>query len=211
MDAPTAVLHYVSDRTGWWNLYVDDGGAGRALAPTEAEFAEPDWTLGQSSLVFFADGTVVVTWHADGRDHLGSLSPGSAAGRGRRCRTPRSGAWPRLDGAVVAVAASPTESPAVVRIAVPSGDVEVLKRAREPDGRAGLRLGARAAIEFPTEDGLTAHALFYRPANRDFVGPDGERPPLVVVSHGGPTGATDVGAQPRDPVLDEPRLRAWST
>src|SRR5690606_25478984 len=45
-------------------------------------------------------------------------------------------------------------------------------------------------IEYPTDGGLTAHALFYRPANRDFTGPEGERPPLLVLSHGGPTGQT---------------------
>ena len=45
-------------------------------------------------------------------------------------------------------------------------------------------------IEFPTEDGLTAHALYYPPANCDFRGPDDDRPPLVVMSHGGPTSAT---------------------
>ena len=43
-------------------------------------------------------------------------------------------------------------------------------------------------IEFPTESGLTAHALFYAPANAGFEAPDGERPPLIVESHGGPTG-----------------------
>ncbi len=45
------------------------------------------------------------------------------------------------------------------------------------------------AIEYPTENGLTAHALFYPPANRDFTAPAGELPPLIVHSHGGPTSA----------------------
>ena len=46
-------------------------------------------------------------------------------------------------------------------------------------------------IEFPTEKGLTAHAFYYPPCNLDSVGPEHERPPLLVISHGGPTGATD--------------------
>ena len=51
-------------------------------------------------------------------------------------------------------------------------------------------LSAPRAIEFPTEGGLTAHAFFYPPANKDFTGPpDDARPPLIVMSHGGPTSA----------------------
>src|SRR6185295_1245570 len=43
--------------------------------------------------------------------------------------------------------------------------------------------------EFPTENGRTAHALFYRPQNREYAAPPDERPPLLVKSHGGPTSA----------------------
>jgi dipeptidyl aminopeptidase/acylaminoacyl peptidase len=187
--SPDGRLHYISDRTGWWNLYADDGGAGRALVPRPAEFAEPDWGLGQSSFVFLADGGVVVTWHAVGRTHLGYVRPDQDV---VEIDVPYTsiGSLAAADGAVVAIAASPTESPAVVRIAVPSGDVEVLKRGRERAVEPGY-ISVPFPVEFPTEDGLHAHALFYRPANRDFVGPPDERPPLVVVSHGGPTGATD--------------------
>jgi len=46
------------------------------------------------------------------------------------------------------------------------------------------------AIEFPTENGLFAHAFYYRPHNADHSLPPGELPPLIVKSHGGPTGAT---------------------
>jgi dipeptidyl aminopeptidase/acylaminoacyl peptidase len=44
-------------------------------------------------------------------------------------------------------------------------------------------------IEFPTEEGLLAHAFYYPPKNDDFAGPNGEKPPLIVMSHGGPTSA----------------------
>src|SRR4029453_15095909 len=56
-------------------------------------------------------------------------------------------------------------------------------------------------IEFPTEGGRTAHALYYPPANRDTQGPQGERPPLVGASHGGPTsgGVRRVGPPPGAP------------
>ena len=51
-------------------------------------------------------------------------------------------------------------------------------------------LSAPEAIEFPTENGLTAHALYYAPKNRDYTAPQGELPPLLVKSHGGPTAST---------------------
>jgi dipeptidyl aminopeptidase/acylaminoacyl peptidase len=51
------------------------------------------------------------------------------------------------------------------------------------------------AVEFPTDGGETAHAFLYRPANPDHRAPSGERPPLLVKSHGGPTGAATTALQ----------------
>jgi dipeptidyl aminopeptidase/acylaminoacyl peptidase len=51
-------------------------------------------------------------------------------------------------------------------------------------------VSAWQAIEFPTSHNLTAHAFFYPPKNRDITAPTGERPPLIVIAHGGPTSAT---------------------
>jgi dipeptidyl aminopeptidase/acylaminoacyl peptidase len=99
------------------------------------------------------------------------------------------GSLAAADGAVYAVAGSPTDEPAVVRIGVPAGDVDVLKRSREQALDPGY-VSVPSAIEFPTEGGERAHALFYRPTNRDYAGPADERPPLIVMSHGGPTSAT---------------------
>src|SRR5207244_10407616 len=47
----------------------------------------------------------------------------------------------------------------------------------------------RSHLAFPTEGGLTAYANYYPPANPDHAPPAGERPPLVVKCHGGPTSA----------------------
>jgi dipeptidyl aminopeptidase/acylaminoacyl peptidase len=180
-------LHYVSDRSGWWNLYVDDGDAGRALAPRPAEFAAPDWTLGQSSFTFLGDGTIVAVWHASGRDHLGYLEPdGELADLDLPYTAIASLAGD--DGAVVAVAGSPTTDHEVVRITVPGGAVEVLARSRK-GALDRAYVSVPEPVEFPTKNGQRAYAFHYRPANGDFVGPEGERPPLVVVSHGGPTAA----------------------
>jgi dipeptidyl aminopeptidase/acylaminoacyl peptidase len=181
-------LHFVSDRTGWWNLYSDDGEGGRSLAPRSAEFSGPDWVLGQSSYTFLADGRLVAAWSEGGRAYLGVVD--GLAGTVDLVDQPYS-SLSSLSGecdGVVAIAGSPTEAPAVVRIGIPGGEVEVLKTSRPLAVDAGY-ISSPELVEFPTEDGLTAHALFYAPRNPDFEGPRGERPPLIVVCHGGPTGS----------------------
>jgi dipeptidyl aminopeptidase/acylaminoacyl peptidase len=89
----------------------------------------------------------------------------------------------------VFVAGGPEESPAIVQLDRPSGAITILRRSASARIEPGY-LSAPEAIEFPTEGEKTAHALYYAPLNQDYVGPPHARPPLIVISHGGPTGAT---------------------
>jgi dipeptidyl aminopeptidase/acylaminoacyl peptidase len=92
-------------------------------------------------------------------------------------------------GRAVFLGGSPTEAPSIVTVDTTTGDVTVLRRSWEHPIDSGY-LSIPQAIEFPTEQGNTAHAFFYAPRNTDYAAPAGERPPLLVISHGGPTGAT---------------------
>jgi dipeptidyl aminopeptidase/acylaminoacyl peptidase len=184
-----ATLYYVSDRTGWWNLYADGAAGAVALAPRNAEFAGPAWAFGGSSYSPLDNGSIVVTWFEDGSWHLGVIS---ANGDLTEVET----AWSTIDGVrpsakgVVALVGSPLSAASIVEIELGSGNVSVVKLSQHIDLDPGY-LSMPEAIEFPTEGGLTAHALFYPPTNRDFVGPPGDRPPLIVASHGGPTAQTE--------------------
>jgi dipeptidyl aminopeptidase/acylaminoacyl peptidase len=206
--SPDGRLHWVSDRTGWWNLYADDGDEGRALAPRAAEFSGPDWVFGQSSYAFLADGRLAVTWTDAGVQHLGVLDPGTGALEELPTPFTRVDAVQPHRSGVVAIAASATESAAVVRVGL-DGSTEVLRRSRE----AALDpawISRPEPFTFPTNGSRTAHAFWYPPTNPDHQGPSGpfsgepgpsgplsgepgpsgERPPLVVLSHGGPTSST---------------------
>jgi dipeptidyl aminopeptidase/acylaminoacyl peptidase len=186
-------LHFVSDRTGWWNLYSADQHGATNLAPMEADLGEPDWAFGLSSYAFLADGRVLASWSEGGLSLLGILVPGTETfirvdtdfTSFRDLRTAPDGSF------VVALAGSSTTPESVVRIAPredESAEIEVVKRSREKavDPRC---LSLPEPFEFPTEDGLTAYALYYPPKNADFEAPAGELPPLIVRSHGGPTSA----------------------
>jgi dipeptidyl aminopeptidase/acylaminoacyl peptidase len=81
---------------------------------------------------------------------------------------------------------SPTQPSSVVLLELAAGERRVLKQAFELSvGEAFV--SKPEAITFPTSDGDVAHAWFYPPTNPSYTGPDGERPPLVVFNHGGPT------------------------
>jgi dipeptidyl aminopeptidase/acylaminoacyl peptidase len=185
--SPDGVLHLVSDRTGWWNLYrLADGPRLEALAPMDAEFADPSWILDRSSYGFLPDGSIVAVARAGGHDRIIHVQPGHLVGEVES-------AFTELDGLrvgaerMVALAGSPAEATMVVvfdpATLAPSG---ILRRAMTVTLDPGV-ISTPESIAFPSTGGRTAYALFYRPVNAAFTAPIGERPPLVVRSHGGPT------------------------
>jgi dipeptidyl aminopeptidase/acylaminoacyl peptidase len=171
--SPAGALHWISDRTGWWNLYRE----GEPLAPAEAEFAGPPWVFGDSDYDFLADGRIVAHWTG----HLGVLGE-------EPLDLPYTSfsSVTVLGDKVAAIAASPTRAPAVVVIDPATDEVTVVRQSR-PTAVDPAYLSTPRRIDFPTTGGRTAHALFYPPAHPAAAGPPDELPPLIVTSHGGPT------------------------
>lgn len=204
---PTGRLLFLSDRTGWSNLFAaaPDGDA-VPLAPMEADIGVPDWEIGTSSYAVLADGTVVAAWSERGVGRLGLLQPGASS-----FQLVPTGlttfAWLRTaaDGrSVVAVAGSACEPPAVVLVDVPTGgnadDVAVRVLARSRERVVGAEwLSLPEPVEVPVGGDRTVYALHYPPRNPAYRSSDGELPPLVVRSHSGPTASAstllDYGTQ----------------
>lgn len=184
-------LLYVSDRSGWWNLYSHQCGTHKPLLRMDAEFAVPMWTFGMSTYQPTPGGSIVVTWSKLGHSHLGVLTP-SQEGEWtlREISTP----WTYLGALtlighnrVATIAGSATAPLTVTIIDLASGASDMVR----PSQAMILDQDAIAqpqAIEFPTNDELTAHGFYYPPTNPDFAAPEGTCPPLIVRSHGGPTG-----------------------
>lgn len=190
--SPEGELHFVSDRTGWWNLYAWRAGAAVPLAPMEAECGGPQWSLDAGSYDFLTDGQILCVVSSGGVDGLVRID--RATGTVTPIATPFTSIGPpSVEGTrAVFIAASPTEASAVVSLDVTSGATTVLRRSLEVDVDDGA-LSTPEPITFTTTGGATAHAIYYPPRNRDFVAPAGERPPLIVMSHGGPTAAANSG------------------
>ena len=194
--SPAGVLHFVSDRTGWWNLYRWQGAGGarpeagrvEPLCEMEAEFGAPQWVFGISTYAFESAGQIVCAYKRRGSWHLARLD--TVARTLRTIELPYSEISGIRAGAgwVVFQAGSPEEPDAIVRLDLRTARRETLRRATAATVDPGY-LSVPQAIEFPTEHGQAAHGLFYAPRNRDAAAPAGEKPPLVVRSHGGPTSA----------------------
>ena len=184
------VLHFVSDRTGWWNLYRWRDGQAEPLCEMEAEFGLPQWVFHQRTYAFESPGSIICTYVQEGVWHLARLDTNQS--RLEPIEIPYTFITePKVsDGHLVFKAGSPTETISIVRLNLRTGESQTLRRSDEITIAAD-NFSSPENIEFPTENGqATAHAFFYPPRNPDFRAPDDELPPLLVISHGGPTGAT---------------------
>src|SRR5207248_10016837 len=109
---PKGALWFVSDRTGWWNLYRDDVGGPRPVLQLDAEFSGPDWVFGQSTYCFLGEGRVVAAWWRDAIAHLGAGDAGSGAVEEWASPFTALASLRAYGEGVVAIAASATEEPA---------------------------------------------------------------------------------------------------
>ena len=190
-----ARLAFVSDRSGWWNLYGFELAtrAIRALAPMAAEFGAPQWVFGMATYAFAAPDRIVCTYTQAGLGRLAVLDLPRGALRALDTPFTEFGSV-RADGdRVVFRAGAPGHPASIVMLDLGSGRHTVLKQGTDILERVDLHfadyLTKAESVEFPTTDGETAFGLFYPPHNPDYAGPAGERPPLLVKCHGGPTSA----------------------
>ena len=193
--SPDGGLHFVSDRTGWWNIYrADEHGSVENICEMEAEFGVPQWIFGLSTYAFESADKIVCTFAERGVWRLGLIDA--------RTRTLERIDVPYTDigylcaaqGRAMFRAGSPSEPFAIVEMDLANRKTKVLQRANKIQIDPGY-ISEPQPIEFPTEHGLTAHGFFYRPKNSDFYGPANEKPPLLVKSHGGPTSAAVASLQ----------------
>jgi dipeptidyl aminopeptidase/acylaminoacyl peptidase len=189
-------LLFVSDRSGWWNLYRYDVATGRIdpLAPRAAEFGLPQWVFGMYTYAFAGPDRIVCSYIENGLGRLATIDLRTLA------LTPIETPYTeiscvRAEGdRVVFRGAAPDRPASIVHLDLATGALDVLKKATaiadDPDiARCFTRV---EQIEYQSE-GRTAHALYYPAFHPDYTAPPGERPPLLVKCHGGPTAAASSG------------------
>ncbi len=187
--SPDGALWCVVDPDGWWNLHRWRDGELRCMYRAESEFGKPLWQLGTTTFGFDARGCVVCAWRGEGAWHLGRLDS-----NGAMSEIPL--AWTSIDSLVVEgstaafIGGAPDRSAAVVSLDLQSGETRV-HRTSSALSIDDQFLSLPVALTYPTGNGDEAsHGYYYPPSNASYRAPAGESPPLLVMSHGGPTGAT---------------------
>jgi dipeptidyl aminopeptidase/acylaminoacyl peptidase len=195
--SPHGTLAYLSDETGWLNLWVDD----KPLLQEDVEHGDPSWGLGQRSFAWSPDGDRIALCRNErgfGSVHIIDVATGDCHPLGKGVHGGLSWRGSRL-AAVRSGARTPTQ--------VVVYDLESDRRtvARGPvGGFEALDLPEPEPVEWHADDGVTIHGRLHRPA----VSATGsEPPPLIVWIHGGPTSQTQVVWNNRLPFFLE---RGWA-
>jgi len=176
---PDGRLYYISDLSGWWNLYCE----GKPLYSMNADIGFPQWAFGQSFFDFWQN-EVICVYSEQGADVLARIHEGKL----KKIDLP----FTSIKGLSVTgdhlyfVGTSPSIPSSLVKLNLKTMKYSTIKKSREASIQEAY-ISHPQAITFPTTDGLSSHAFYYPPKNADYCGLPNELPPLLVLSHGGPT------------------------
>ena len=186
--SPSGELYFISDRSDWWNIYRARGEGDEPVCHRAAEFGAPQWQFGQRWYDFNGPDEIVCLYSEPGGSRLGRIDLDT--GHLQRIELFYSTLFNlQLSGNKAAMyATSPTLAERVLVLDLDTLAEQVVRVANPAHIESGY-FSIPKPIEFPTENGLTAHAFYYPPRNHDYEASQGEKPPLVVHCHGGPTGS----------------------
>ena len=194
--SPDNKLYFSSDKkNGWWNIHCWNGETIEVLCPFEAEFGLPQWQFGMSTSGFLSTEEMLVCYSQDGvwslarlctrtgelqrirtgQTHIGAIHTNSPTGTG--------------NSRAVMLASSPTELPGIWLYDNSDHSLDRLASSGSMKTEAE-DISVGQPISYPVADGTEVHAFFYPPASAHYCLQDNELPPLIVMSHGGPTAAT---------------------
>ncbi|MCH8911646.1 MAG: S9 family peptidase [Chloroflexi bacterium] len=187
--APDGTLVFISDESGWWNLTKWAGGKVEPVLAEEVDHGGPAWAFGFRTYAFTQDGAVVLKDSQGGRGRFRKIGlDGTVIAETPVLHTSMSDVTV-IGEDVVYVGASPASAAEVVRVDPGDGSVATLKSSSDVELDPAY-LSTPEAITFPTTEDGEAHAFYYAPTNPEFEADTSDKPPLLVISHGGPTGAT---------------------
>ena len=187
--SPDNVLYFISDRNNWWNIYRWKNGIVKSVCPFDAEFAVPHWVFALANYDFETEHSIICSYTKKGEWHLARLD--TETGKLEEIKNPYThiSYLHVSNGYAIFIGGSPREVPSIVKLDLETCEIKVLKRSSEIIIDFDY-LSKPKQIEFPTENDLTAYAIYYEPSNKGHSPLQRTLPPLLVITHGGPTSAS---------------------
>ena len=188
--SPDDVLYYVTDESGWWNLARLEQAGTTAITSLKSEFGLPQWIFGQTTYAFCNANKIICTHITDGAGQLSLIDIDTLQLAEIDCPQNSFSSICADKTTACYIAASENEFSQVIKLDTITLDSETIASSCSISIESAY-LSKGQSFSFNTRHADTAHAIYYPPVNNDYEAPPGELPPLLVLSHGGPTGATD--------------------
>jgi dipeptidyl aminopeptidase/acylaminoacyl peptidase len=184
--SPDSELYFISDRNGWWNIYRHRNGTVESVHQRQSEFCRASWHLGYSSYAFSSSEQMICSYNEKGFWNIGLIDLKSK----QLCeiKTDFTDIWwlKILGRRAVFRGASPSCPQAIIFLDIDSGACQSIAKSTNLVLEPAM-ISEPVAIEFPTANGQSAYGFYYRPKNKNYCGPETDKPPLLVKVHGGPT------------------------
>jgi dipeptidyl aminopeptidase/acylaminoacyl peptidase len=204
--SPDDILYYISDDTSWWHLYryTNIGGTRQTEQLTfgEKEFGLPQWVFAQSTYAFISNTEIICCYQRQSKNTLAILSLNdepklqSLSTEWQEFRS-----LSAADNKICFIAASSLCFPQLISTEV---DIENLSLATTSIIKTTCTMPVSSAyysqtkvITFTNRHQQTVYANYYPPTNPDYQADRDTLPPLIVISHGGPTGQSSIALDPK--------------
>jgi len=183
---PRGNIYFISDRSGWWNIYEYSHGKIRCLLEMEAEFGLPQWVFGMSTYAVLSSGKLIASYRDLKGSHLILIDVKTGEVKSLDVDYSEIGQVQGSGNLIAFIGSSPELPPQLISMDLNSRREEILQRATEFD-LPDTAISTPELITFEARPGEPSYAWYYPPLNPSFEAPQSEKPPLIVLSHGGPT------------------------
>nr|XP_025687894.1 uncharacterized protein LOC112789916 isoform X4 [Arachis hypogaea] len=199
--SPNSQLFFITDRkNGFWNLHrwIESENKVVPVYSLDAEFTRPSWVFGFNSYEFVPShdqrNKIICSYRQQGRSYLGMIDDAQGS-KLTLLHIP----FTNIDNitfgndSLFVEGASPVHPSSVAKVTLDDDKSEVVNFniiwSSSPDSlKYSSYISKPELIEFPTEvPSQNAYAYFYQPTNPFYQPNQGEKPPLLLQSHGGPT------------------------
>ncbi len=188
-----SALLFLSDANGYWNLHRYDASGVFCVLQDGADYGAPPWLLGMRHYAVVGPRHVLASRDGDGSELvLIDTESGFATPLSNGAEATSHGSLVKWGNSVCCIDGYAAKLPAIVSYPL-DGSMATTLRTAGPPPLDSVMVSTAQKLRFPTRDRSTAFANFYLPCNPQCMPPAGSRPPLLVISHGGPTAAAATG------------------